>query len=281
MKIGFIVVNYNDALTTKKLIENIAPYKCIDLILIVDNHSTDHSYTELQKVENKHIKVLQADANKGYGSAINFGAKYLKEQGIEWSFISNADIVIEKETVLEKLIQDIHEDRAWIGPTIKEHQGLNRGFKVESPADSLLLSLPFFYRKFLKRIKYDDTYYTKEILPVEALSGCFFLLSLKVLEEVGYFDEKVFLYYEESILARKIEKINKQIVLDTSVSVFHNHAVTINKNLTRIKKYKTLKKSQRYFQKQYNHANGFILGIHKTIEVVTVLGLKIRYIFKK
>lgn len=281
MKIGFIIVNYNDAATTKTLLSNIETYQVIDTILIVDNCSTDNSYNELKGLETNHIKVVNTMSNKGYGSAINYGAKKMLEMGISWSFISNSDIVIEGETILKRLIDDISEERAWIAPVIKEHQGLNRGFKIEKPLDALLLSIPYFYKKFIKRIHYSDNYYQGDIIPVEVLSGCFFLLSLEMLKEVNYFDERVFLYYEEAILSKKLQKTGKQIVLDTTVSVFHNHSVTINKNLNRIKKYKTLKKSQRYFQKEYNHANGLIIGIHYLLENIAVLILKIRGLFRK
>lgn len=279
MKIGFMIVNYNDVPTTKLLLKNIETYKCIDVILVVDNNSTDNSFNMLKELETDRIRIVNTMSNKGYGSAINFGARYLKKLGIRWSFISNADIVIEDEKVLMQLIDDINDNRAWIAPVIKEHNGISRGFKVESPLDSILLSIPYFYRKFLPRINYDESYYNKDILPVESLSGCFFLLSLDVLEEVGYFDENIFLYYEENILSRKIEKTNKQIVLDTRIFVFHNHSVTIDKNLNRIKKYRTLKKSQRYFQKKYNHANYFILGIHWIIEKLTIVFLRISGLF--
>lgn len=280
MKIGFIIVNYNDADTTQILLNNIKNYNSIDLILVVDNNSTDNSYNVLKELENTHIKVVNTMSNKGYGSAINYGAKYLKKIGITWSFISNPDVVIENESVIKQLIDDINEDNAWIAPIIKEHQGLNRGFKVEKPMDSILLSLPYFYRKFISKIHYNESYYVKGLLPVEALSGCFFLLSLDILEKVDYFDENVFLYYEENILAKKIGKTKKKIILDTRTSVFHNHSVTIDKNLNRIKKYKALKKSQRYFQKEYNNANFLILGIHWMIEKMTILALEINQLFR-
>ena len=35
--IGFLIVNYNDAKTTEKLLLNVKNYQCLDKILVVDN----------------------------------------------------------------------------------------------------------------------------------------------------------------------------------------------------------------------------------------------------
>ena len=45
-KLVFVIINYNDYETTKKLLDNIKDYKVIDKIYVVDNHSTDNSYKE-------------------------------------------------------------------------------------------------------------------------------------------------------------------------------------------------------------------------------------------
>jgi len=53
------------------------------------------------------------------------------------------------------------------------------------------------------------------------------------------------------------------------VEVFHNHSVTINKNLKRARKYLVLSQSRRYFAKKYNHANLFMLGLLWIVEKVS------------
>ena len=62
-----LIVNYNDYESTSKLIENVKNYKILDLILVVDNKSKDDSYERLLKLENKKVKVICSEENKGYG----------------------------------------------------------------------------------------------------------------------------------------------------------------------------------------------------------------------
>ena len=260
MKTGFLIVNYNDFQTTSTLLENIKSYSILDKIVVVDNKSKDDSFERLRNMyTSDKIAVIQNTANKGYGSGINFGAKYLEETiGICNIIVSNPDIVIYKEEDLIKLIQMKKDECAILAPVIKEHEGYNRGWKVPTPLQDALLNLPYIHR-FLRKtlLHYKDGFFTKKLVEVEAVSGCFFMIDGRYLKQVDYFDENVFLYYEENIIAKKMENIGKKTYICTDVEVFHNHSVTIDKSINKANKYLALKKSQMYFQKHYNNAGSF------------------------
>lgn len=283
MKTAFLIINYNDASTTLKLIDNIKNYECIDKILVVDNNSTDDSYDEIIKICNKKIAIVKNIANKGYGSGINFGVKYINNLYKKCRIIiSNPDIEISKEEDIVKLLETFDEETAVVAPIIKEHEDLNRGWKIPSPIQDALLNIIYIH-KYLrpKLLFYEDKYYKKNIVDVEAVSGCFFIIDSNILEQIDYFDENIFLYYEENVLAHKLKQINKLLKINTKVFVFHNHSVTIDKNINKIKKYKELKKSQMYFQKKYNNANPLEIFLLFITNKLTLLLLSIVYLFKR
>ncbi len=116
--------------------------------------------------------------------------------------------------------------------------------------DEIRFNLPLISRKYRKENLYDDKYYEEDISLVGVVSGCFFCVAGEVLEQVGYLDENTFLYYEEYILARKLEKINKKSVVDTEVFVSHIHNAVIGSNINKLRKYKIYKKSQLYYEKK-------------------------------
>lgn len=276
--IGFLIINYNDAETTKKLLENIKGYTCIDHILVVDNNSTDDSYEQLEAYQSKKITILKRTDGREFGAGINYGLRYLEEHGITHTFVSNSDVVIDSEEDLKRII--LHKNEGSIlAPVIREHKGLNRGWKVPSNLQLALSSIPFFYRFFTSMNQYKDDYYQESFLPVEVVSFCFFFVSIEAIKQVGYLDENLFLYFEENTMACKLEK--KNIYLCTDTSVFHNHSVTINKNLNRKRKYKTLSTSRRYFAKNYNHAGIFTLAFLWLMEKFTIFGLTIVNMFQK
>lgn len=256
MKTGFLIINYNDYESTIHLINNIKDYKIIDKIVVVDNCSTDDSFNKLKKIETKKIEIIKTLENKGYGYAINYGSRHLIKLYNKCNIIvSNADIIIKKEEDLIKLINDFNNDIGIVAPVINEHGNLSKGWKIPSPLIDCLLNLVYIHRIFRKKyLLYPENYYN-HLTDIEVMSGCFFIINSDILREVGFFDEQLFLYYEENVIATKLKKINKRIVIDNDVEIIHNHSVSIDKSLNKIKKYKQLKKSQYYFQTKYNNAN--------------------------
>ena len=63
-KIGFVIVNYNDAKTTIRLLNQLKEFKNIDSIVVVDNNSTDNSFVQLKEQENGNITIIKNSENK-------------------------------------------------------------------------------------------------------------------------------------------------------------------------------------------------------------------------
>ena len=279
MKNGIVIVNYNDYKTTKRLIDNIRDYKVFDKIVIVDNKSSDNSLKELKKLENKRIVVIDSGKNKGYSYALNVGCKYLIDKYKECKIIvSNSDIIIQSENDIKDLFELVKGKNVIVGPTIIEGNNLNRGWIVPKPMDDVAMNILGLYKKYQKRhLMYQDSYYNKDISKVGTVSGCFFAISSKHLEEMGYFDENVFLYYEENIMGVKTKDLGKNIIVANNIDVIHDHAVSIDKSLKRIKKYDILKNSQYYFEKTYNHASKGELFLLRLTSKITRIILLIKY----
>ena len=127
---------------------------------------------------------------------------------------------------------------------------------------------------------YPDNYYHKKLSKVEVVSGSFFLINSKHLENINYFDDKVFLYYEENILGVKTKKAGKSMVVVNDIDVVHDHSVTIDKSLKAIKKYDILKQSQYYFEKYYNKANWLQLLLLKITTFITRIVLLFYYLIR-
>lgn len=279
MKNGIVIVNYNDYKTTKRLIDNIKDYKIFDKIVIVDNKSSDNSLKELKKLENKRIVVIDSGKNKGYSYALNVGCKYLIDKYKECKIIvSNSDIIIQSENDIKDLFELVKGKNVIVGPTIIEGNNLNRGWILPKPMDDVAMNILWLYKKYQKRhLMYQDSYYNKDISKVGTVSGCFFAISSKYLEEMGYFDENVFLYYEENIMGVKTRDLGKNIIVANNIDVIHDHAVSIDKSLKRIKKYDILKNSQYYFEKTYNHASKGELFLLRLTNKITRAILLIKY----
>lgn len=275
-----VIVNYNDYETTKRLLDNVKDYKVLKEIVVVDNKSTDDSLKKLKKLKSKKITIIDSGNNKGYSYALNVGCKYLinKYKGLN-IVISNSDIIIDSDTDIKDLNSYISDKNVIVGPTIIQGNDLNRGFKIPTPWQDIKQNIVFFGKRVLtNELSYPDNYYHKDISKVDTVSGCFFMISSKHLEDMGYFDENVFLYYEENIMGIKTKKLKKNIIVCNNIDVIHDHSVSIDKSLKRIKKYDILKTSQEYFEKKYNGANKIELFFLKVFRYLTRILLLIKYL---
>ena len=258
MKLAYIILNYNDYPSTENLLENIKDYSVIDLIVVVDNQSSDNSYQLLKKYKtkckNKKLAVIQTEENKGFASGLNVGCRYAIKKLEKCNLIlSNADIVIGSEDNLKELNSFLGKRKVdVVAPIITQKDGIIRGWRLPDIKTEILGNLPIIGKKlYKKRITYPDVYYKGELSMVGAVPGCFFMITSTLLEQLHFLDENTFLYYEEYILGKRLEKTKSQIAVANNITVFHNHSVSIDRSLNRVKKFKALKESQAYFCEQY------------------------------
>ena len=259
MKTAIIILNYNDYETTSNMLNNIRNYKSIDLIVVVDNKSIDDSYNKLKKFENNKIKIIQTNENKGYANGNNYGLNYLKDKNIDYVIISNPDIIVE-ENVIIKLKEDLNnKDITLVAPIIIENNHLSRGWKLPKFREDLISNINYFHKYSEKLLNYKDDKYNQQLVKVDVVSGCFFAIKYNDFKTINFFDSNTFLYYEENILGSKLKKCNLNSFIDVTINVKHNVSVSVNKSLNSLKKFKILKNSQIYYEKDYNNLN--ILGI--------------------
>ena len=281
MKNAMLIINYNDYETTIRLINNVKDYKTLDLIVVVDNNSTDDSYSYLNKIKEKNIIIIKSDSNKGYSGAINIGCDYILEKYDKCNIaISNSDIKIDKEKDLKDLFSCVDDANVVVGPTIIQNNSKSRGWKLPTIKDDIFLNLPNHRTYEKKHLLYPEDYYNDTVSKVDTVSGSFFIINSDFYKEMNKFDENVFLYYEENILGKKIKDLKKQCIVVNKINVIHDHSVSIDKSYNKIKKYDMLKKSQYYYEKKYNKANIIMLGILKMTIIITRILLMIKYGFE-
>ena len=157
-KVGIVIVNYNDYKNTANLVDQIYTFNNIDEIVVVDSKSTDDSLDKLKKI--KGITVLPTE-NLGYSHALNVGSKYLIDKYKNVNIIlSNSDISIKNEKVIDELNEMIDDTTKVVMPSIHENGKVKYGWRNRNKYVDLLVNIPFinrFYRDSL--IFYKKDYY--------------------------------------------------------------------------------------------------------------------------
>ena len=116
-----------------------------------------------------------------------------------------------------------------------------------------LLELLFY--PVLRSGEYSEKDYAKGDLKVDCIAGSFFIIKSKVLKEIDYFDENVFLFYEEDIIGKKLKEKGYEIYSLNDIHFMHYESQTIGKVFSYGKKISMLNKSKMYFQTKYNKIN--------------------------
>ena len=187
--VTLIVVSYHSDNILKKCLNQISDkYK----IIVTDNANNKILKNEIEKQYNS-VKVFIPKSNLGNGGGINFA---LEKVHTKYAFYLDLDVELADQSI-DQLINAAEqiEDWAIIAPNLKDYvydsnQFINKNF-----------SKSFSKMKFVE--------------------GCALLFNLVKLKEYGFFDNKIFLYYEEDDLFFKCHKNNLNIILCRNIFIKH------------------------------------------------------------
>lgn len=263
--LGIVVLNYNCVDDTLQCVNVLLKFELPYHIVIVDNYSTDFSYDKLISVyAGKNVDIIRAESNKGYSAGNNIGIKYVKEQyGCKYCAILNPDVIIPDSNVIISLLDTISSENvcAVIGAITVDRNGYviphNSAWTIPSKWE-------FIRSKFVLNKCRDDSkwkYIRDETVSVECIAGCFFIASVKALEDVGFLDEDIFLYNEELLLGNKLKNLGYKEFLKLDCVYYHMHK---KKNPPTLKTYIGQRKVRFasdiiLYKKVYNGLLGLIL----------------------
>lgn len=244
-----IVTYNNNPILLEKAIKSFLNQRNDVKIYIIDNSPTDH--LKALKHIDKNIEYHFINANPGFGAAHNLAIEKSIELGAKYHFIVNPDIYFEKDVI--SLMVDFMESDSKIGMMMPEI--LNEDGTVQFLPKLLPTPINILLRKLKRpKAKYDEfiNNYELRFVPrykiynAPILSGCFTLLNLNAIKDVGAYDDSFFMYFEDWDLSRRMHKKYKTIYYPNA-SIYHEYESGANKNFKLFKIF--LKSAVNYFNK--------------------------------
>lgn len=225
IQLSIIIPTWNTADITLKCVKTILnklPNGTAEII-VVDNGSTDNTKNLFSK--NKAIKYIQNSSNLGFSKGCNIGAKHSSGK---YLFFLNSDMEFfnDKLSSMLKFYRQT-KDCGIVGP-----QFLNPDLTIQGsvfPNQSLYNAIKQYWFGLNTFSKYYPD--TDKPLSVWAISGGAILISRKLFNQLGGWDEKYFFYYEDLDLCRKIRNINKYIYYFPEFKLIHRHGAS-GQNIT-------------------------------------------------
>ena len=296
VRLSCVILNYNDAETTEKLVRLIADYECLHQIIVVDNASTDDSLERLKQLEGQEncsqirkIKILTAQKNGGYGSGNNTGVRYAVEKGgATHVLIANPDVVFSEQSLKAMLaVFARHPEVGIVTTRIHDarYPDLKNGWPLRSFTRELLSMGPVSRRLFGRSFDYPDSYFQgRNAIYVGAVHGSMLMVDGEKFLEAGGYDEGIFLYEEEQVLGRRMQQAGYRSVLLLNQHYDHEHSTSISKSFSdAMKRQKIREESTLYYMKKYlkiapwqeHLAKLWFAGIRMEMRVAKYAGIQV------
>ncbi|MCK5413021.1 MAG: glycosyltransferase family 2 protein [Candidatus Pacebacteria bacterium] len=202
-----------------------------DWEIIVTDSATIEKTEEMIDENFSEVTFITSKENIGFGKSINIAIK--KAQG-EYFFIVNADILIEQEKAIEKMLKYIekNKDIGMVGPKLLNVNNTIQQscFRFYTPLTVVCrrtsLGRTSLGRKIVDSFLMKDIFERGEVsepIPVDWLMGSAMMVRKSDLEKVGVFDENFFMYFEDVDWARRFWENNLKVIYFPESIMYHYH----------------------------------------------------------
>ena len=243
-----IVIYKNDFTTLTRAVQSFLNSPFAGKLFIIDNSPTD---TARKFFTNPRINYLFTGANLGYGKAHNLAIKACMNSST-YHLVLNPDVYF-KPDVLEKLylFMEEHPNAGLVMPKVLNPDGTLQPICKLLPTPFNLATRRFLPFSIGMLKKMNDDYEMKfsdynKIMNVPFLSGCFMFLRTTALKKTGLFDERFFLYAEDTDLSRRIHH-QFMTMFFPFAEIYHTHGRGSYKDLRLT--WHNLKSAVQYFNK--------------------------------
>ncbi len=208
--VSIIIVNFNGKTHLEKCLNSLKKvnYSNFETIL-VDNNSTDGSVEFVTK-NYSDVIIIKLNQNKGYAEPNNIGARLAKG---DYLLFLNNDTIVTPEFISEMIkVSEKDETIAMCQSLLLKPDG-----SVDSSGD------------FIDEIGvvYNSKTKSNEIREISSARGASMLVRKKVFEELGGFDEKFFVSFEDVDLGWRAWIMGYRVVMVPKSIVYHSGGQTI------------------------------------------------------
>lgn len=235
-EIAVIIINYNSGKMTHECIDSIVEKTDASLnyqIVVVDNCSETEDYLALKQFCDQHpftnLQLVRSHINTGFGGGNMLGYQFANANYV--AFINNDTVFLNDcLSILKSAIEKDISIAVVGGQSYKEN-----GERMVAFDHFASISKELFGRDFLE--KYNPKKYPKRKaeydtpVKVNYVQGSFMLVRTSDFNAVGGFDTNIFLYYEETDLCLRLNKIGKSSYLIPEARYIHYHGASTPQNI--------------------------------------------------
>jgi len=204
--VAVVVVTFNRAELLGRTLDGLAAQtRAPDVVIVVDNASTDHTRDVLDAHQGLSLQRIHLDTNTGGSGGFHAGVEAAFDQGFDRIWLMDDDVVPAPDCLA--LLMDIDE------PCLMSVREDVRGHLVEKAATSFDLSRPWSIRPKRSSVEtaYGDRAAMPELVEIEAVAFEGFLVRREVIAAIGLPDDSFFIFYDDVDLALRARRAGYRI----------------------------------------------------------------------
>ena len=223
---GSIVLYKNDLQLVQQAVDSFLVNSDDSTLYLVDNSPTDWYASSFV---HPRIRYIFNNKNIGFGAGHNLALKHVLAEGrSRYHVVLNPDVYFDSG-VFVKLFAYLerHPDVGLVMPKVLYPDG-----RLQPLCKLLPTPLTLFTRRFLQFFPswsnrmnhWYEMHFSgyDKIMEVPFLSGCFMFLRTEALREIGLFDERIFLYTEDTDLTRRMHRKYRTIFFPEAIIYHYN-----------------------------------------------------------
>jgi GT2 family glycosyltransferase len=206
MKIAVIILHYGNLSTTKECLANLA--KKIDHHQVILVNNTQDIISDLAKII-KGTKIINNAKNLGFAKGVNQGIRLAqKDKSVTHFFLMNNDLSLSSGSFNQLLLTFTKFKPAGIVSPVLQHQG---GYDWGGK-----------YNRWTGMVKHKNwVNKPKTIQTVEHVAGAAMLITRDLIDKIGLFDERFFLYFEDLDFCLRAKAAGYTIHINPDVVATH------------------------------------------------------------
>jgi GT2 family glycosyltransferase len=203
-------------------------------------------------------------SNKGFARGANVGIEYALDRGAEFVFLANNDTWLAPDA-LDHLIREACICKADLAsPAIYLTDPPHQIWSIGGWRSSLTLEIIQSYKRL-------DIANLQEPFIVDYVTGCGMLMHRHCVEKIGLFDERFFMYYEDSDYCLRAHTAGCKIITVPQAKMWHRVADSIGGFYSPAERYHMALASIQFFKKHVRSWRWLIVAPYRTASACKTL----------
>src|SRR4030042_2665290 len=220
-KVGLVILHFNKPDLTEACLESVRQLETkgfkIEVIVVNNNPLEKIDFLKKKFPEFIFLKTLK---NLGYAGGNNFGLKKALARKTDFVLLLNNDTFFDKKLVIELLkAAKANKQAGVLGPKIyfapgcefhqQRYQEKDRGKVIWYAGGLVDETIMVSSHRGVDEV---DKGQFNSLVPTDFVTGCAMFVKREVFERIGFFDERYFLYWEDTDFSQRAKRAGYKII---------------------------------------------------------------------